>query len=145
MKPLTQYLSIAIILSIMVSVSALMTTYINNVYESALSVKGDLLDKAIVLNKLELDKNKIVIVEFNREAMIYDIIVIYPLTNYSYSILRYIGNGTSQVSYNNITIFYQNITHLHDRLIGIRNSLIILIVPRELCIKIYSMEGIHYA
>ena len=46
MKPLTQYLSIAIILSIMVSVSALLTTYINNVYElnnvyeSALSVKG---------------------------------------------------------------------------------------------------------
>jgi len=145
LKPLTQYLSIAIILSIMVSVSALLTTYINNVYESALSVKGDLLDEAIILNKLELDKNKIIIVEFNREAMVYDIIVIYPLTKYSYSILKYIGNGTSQISYNNMTIFYQNMTNLQDKLIGIKNSLIIMIVPRDLCIKIYSTEGVYCA
>jgi len=135
----------AIILSIMVSVSALLTTYINNVYESVLRVKGNLFDNAIVLNKLELEGNKIVIIDFKREAIIYDIIIIYPLNNYSYSILRFIGNGTKQVHYYNVTIFYQNITCLHDKLVGIRNSLIIIRVPIGLRIKIYSMEDIHYA
>lgn len=145
MKSLTQYLSLAIVLSIIMSVSALMTTYINNVYGSALSIKDELLNRAIVLSKLKLGRNKVIIIEFNRKAIIYNIIEFNPLTNYSYSLLAHIGNGTGQIRYNNGTIYYQNMTRFYDGVIGEEGSLMIIIVPIELYIKVYYSEGIYIA
>lgn len=145
MKSLTQYLSLAIVLSIIMSVSALMTTYINNVYGSALSIKDELLNRAIILSKLKLGRNKVIIIEFNRKAIIYNIIEFNPLTNYSYSLLAHIGNGTGQIRYNNGTIYYQNMSRFYDGVIGEEGSLMIIIVPIELYIKVYYSEGIYIA
>ena len=142
MKQLTQYLSIAIMLAIIMSISALMTTYINNVYESALNIKVESLKSSLYINKLVLNKNKIIIIGFSKEAMIYEISVIDPMANHSFSLLNHIGNGTGSTIHNNVSIFYQDITNYKHWILGLRNSLIIICLPRSLYLKIYSMEGV---
>ncbi|GEM_PF-4214092 len=143
MKQLSQYLSVAIVLSAMFIVATVMTMYIDRVYESALKTNTSVYSRRLHVYTVLLDSYKYVIVSFNgNDTVLYEIILVGP-DGGNYRLTECVGNGSGTVVCGAAVLSYINTTRYVDGIVCSRESLIIARIPNDHYLKIYSVEGVY--